>query len=203
MPEAFAASAAAAARMLLAPPDAALLGALAPAADEPLEIERARQDFYDFLCVPQSGCYIPPYAHVLARGERTAELWHFPPPRFDGGDALRPWYEAARFEPARLKADPLIAGPNRPFDHAGFVLAFLAALLSAAADEPAGAAVVSDFLAEHGGAWIDLFAELLGLSESPYITLLGQGLAELVADLRAAFPPQREVRVVPAEAAVS
>ena len=65
--------AAAAARLLLAPPDPALLAALAPLAEAPLDAERARQDFYDFLCVPQSGCYIPPYAHVLARGEWNGE----------------------------------------------------------------------------------------------------------------------------------
>ena len=86
--------------MLLAPPDPALLAALAPVAEAPLDLERARQDFYDFLCVPQSGCYIPPYAHVLARGEANGEYWHFPPPRFDGGDALRRWYDAAGFDPA-------------------------------------------------------------------------------------------------------
>ncbi|MDA8051154.1 MAG: hypothetical protein M0002_14330 [Rhodospirillales bacterium] len=204
MPEVtLAARAGAAARMLLAPPDAALLAALAPAAGTPLELERARQDFYDFLCVPQSGCYIPPYAHVLGRGERLEEFWHFPPPRYDGGDVLRPWYDAVGFDPATLGADPLIAGPNRPLDHAGFVLAFLAGLLEAAAGEPAGPAAVRGFLAGYFGGWIDLLAELLTLSESRYIGLVGEGLAEFAADVRDAFPEPEEVSGASAEEAVS
>ncbi len=183
------ARAAAAARMLLAPPDPALLAALAPVADGPLDLERARQDFYDYLCVPQSGCYLPPYAHVLARGEGHGEYWHFPPPHFDGGDAMRFWYDAAGFDPAALDADPLIAGANRPLDHAGFVLAFLAVLLKEAADEPVAPALVRDFVEDGLGPWADLLAELLGLSESPYLVLLGAGLRELLDDLRAEFPP--------------
>lgn len=185
--------AAAAARMLLAPPDATLLAALAPASEVPLDLERARQDFYDFLCVAQSGCYVPPYAHVLARGEWNGEYWHFPPPRFDGGDELRLWYDAAGFDPARLDADPLIAGPNRPLDHAGFVLAFLAEMLEQGFREPEGAALVQDFVTERLGPWADLLAELLAISGSPYISLLGSGLHELMVDVRSAFAPTEEV----------
>lgn len=184
--------AAAAARLLLAPPDPTLLAALAPLAEAPLDAERSRQDFYDFLCVTQSGCYIPPYAHVLARGEWNGEYWHFPPPHYDGGDALRGWYDAAGFDPATLDADPLIAGANRPLDHAGFVLAFLAGLLEQARAEPAGAIVVRGFVAEHLGPWVDLLAELLAVSGSPYITLLGGGLHGLVVEVRAQFAPVEE-----------
>jgi Nitrate reductase delta subunit len=190
-----AAEAAAAARMLLAPPDGVLLAALAPAMRAPLEAEEARQDFYDFLCVPQSGRYIPPYAHVLSRGEREAEFWQFPPPRFDGGDGLRVWYQAFGFDPARLAADPLIAGPNRPLDHAGFILAYLSCLLEAARAEPLGPAVLRGFLESHFGSWFDLLAELLGVSGSPYLMLLGGGLAEFAFDLRAAFALESEERV--------
>ena len=179
--------AAAAAWLLLAPPDPALLAALTPLAEAPLDAERSRQDFYDFLCVTQSGCYIPPYAHVLARGEWNGEYWHFPPPHYDGGDTLRRWYEAAEFDPASLQADPLITGANRPLDHAGFVLAFLAGLLEQARAEPTGAIVVRGFVAEHLGPWVDLLSELLAVSGSPYITLLGRGLHELLAEVRAGF----------------
>ncbi len=193
-----AAHAAVLARMLLAPPDAPELAALAPAAGVPLDAERARQDFYDFLCVPQSGCYIPPYAHVLARGEWNGEYWHFPPPRFDGGDGLRRWYDAGGFDPVQLDADPLIAGPNRPLDHAGFVCAFLASLLESAASEPDGPILVRSFLAEHADGWIDLLAQLLTLSDSPYLMLVGEGLAELAEELRSAFPAAE-----PADAAAS
>lgn len=183
----------AAARMLLVPPDAPLLSVLAEGADLPLDLDHARQDFYDFFCVPQSGCYIPSYAHVLSRGQRNDEYWHFPPPRFDGGDGLQTWYEMAGFDPAQLDIDPLLAGPNRPLDYAGFVLAFLAGLLEQADREPAGAPVVQGFISEHLGAWIDLLAQLLAVSGSPYVSLLGEELAELVSDVRARFPVMEEV----------
>lgn len=176
--------AAAAAHLLLVPPDQATLAALAPAAEEVLDGEAARQDFYDYLCVPQSGCYIPLYAHVLARGEWSGEYWHFPPPRFDGGDALRIWYDAAGFDPAALPADPLLGGENRPLDHAGTVLAFLAGLIEQAHATPEHADVVRDFVVEHVDGWADLFAELLMAAASPYIALLGSGLHEFLVELR-------------------
>ncbi len=189
MPEAgLAERTAAAARMLLAPPDPALLAALAGAAEAPVEEEQARQDFYDFLCVLQSGCYVPPYVHVLARAERKGEYWHFPPPRFDGGDGLRLWYDAGGFDPASLAADPLIAGANRPLDHLGFVLAFLARLLADAERQPEARPLAATFIAQTLGPGTDLFADLLAGSESPYASLLGRGLAELLGDLRAEFP---------------
>ncbi len=184
--------AAAAARMLLAPPDQALIDAVARVVPAPLEVEAARQDFRDFLCVPQSGHYIPPYAHVLSRGKQQAEFWQFPPSRLDGGDALRPWYEAFGFNPRLLAVDALIAGPDRPLDHAGVILAYLACLIAAARAEPLGPAVLRGFLRAHFGSWFDLLAELLRASGSPYLTLLGGGLAEFAFDLRAAFPPQGE-----------
>ena len=193
------ARAAAAARMLLAPPDPALLEALKPVADGPLDLEQARQHFYDFLCVPQSGCYIPPYAHVLARGERHGDYWHFPPPRFDGGDAFRTWYDAAGFDPRTLDLDPLIAGANRPLDHAGFVLAFLAGLLDQAEQQPSAARLMSGFIADNLGPWAHLLADLLALSGSPYIILLGAGLRELLADLRAEFPSETAPAAEPVE----
>jgi hypothetical protein len=190
MPEPpLAARAAAAAHMLLAPPDAVLLAALASAAEGALEQERATQDFYDFLCVPQSGCYIPAYPHVLSRGTWNGEYWNFPAPRHYGGDALRPLYAAAGFDPAALDADPLIAGGNRPLDYAGFVLAFLSGLLDTASDEPSGAMIVRDFIVEQFGGWIDLLAELLRVSGSPYLSLVGEGIRELTDELRADFVP--------------
>ena len=91
--------------------------------------DQARQDFYDVLCVPQSGRYIPPYAHVLACGKvRNGDWWHFPPARFDGGDSLAGWYAVIGFDPMTIEADPMLRGPHRPLDQVGFVLAYLAAL---------------------------------------------------------------------------
>lgn len=116
---------AAAATLLLRPPDATVLAALAESNGVALEMEKARQDFYDVLCVPQSGRYIPPYAHVLLQGRsRENDWWYFPAPRYDGGDALASWYEAAGFSPRPHDIDPMLRGPHRPLDNAGLIIAF-------------------------------------------------------------------------------
>lgn len=106
---------AAGAALLLRPPQAVALTALCESRGIELDPVRARQDFYDALCVPQSGRYIPPYAHVLAQARvRDGGWWYFPPPRFDGGDVLAPWYQAVGFDPMQLDVDPMVKGPHRP-----------------------------------------------------------------------------------------
>ena len=175
-------------RLLLHPPDARVLGALAPLTRGPLDLQRARQDFYDYLCVPQSGCFLPPYAHVLGRAEETEEFWHFPSARFDGGDALLPWYDAAGFNPAELEADPILSASNRPLDHVGVLLAFLSLLLQASKDSDADREVLADFVAEHIEPWGDLFVRLLRQADSAYISLVGEALGDFLPMLRATHP---------------
>lgn len=75
---------------------------------------------------------------------------------------------------------------------------FLPAYSSPAASEPDGPILVRSFLAEHADGWIDLLAQLLTLSDSPYLMLVGEGLAELAEELRSAFPAAE-----PADAAAS
>ncbi len=177
-------------RLLLQPPDARVLGALAPVTHGPLDLQRARQDFYDFLCIPQSGCFLPPYAHVLSRAEETEEFWHFPAARFDGGDALLPWYDAAGFNPAELDADPILSASNRPLDHVGVLLAFLSLLLQASKDSDADREVLADFIAEHIEPWADLFVRLLTQADCAYISLVGEALGDFLTILRATHPPR-------------
>ncbi len=184
---------AAAAALLLRPPDASVLTALAESSGINLDLGPARQDFYDVLCVPQSGRYIPSYAHVLAQGRvRDGGWWHFPPPRFDGGDALAPWYEAVGFEPMRLNVDPMLKGPHRPLDQAGFMLAYLAGLVaSRETDKTDGAtayAIIAAFLAEHVGAWLERFCELLGGSGSRYLQAVGEAVEEVAQAVRSCYP---------------
>jgi hypothetical protein len=181
--------AATAARLLLNPPDQATLSAMESTAGGKLDLAQSRQDFYDHLCIAQSGCFLPPIAHVLAQARQTEAYWHFGVPRYDGGDALAPWYDAAGFEPSDLPADPFLAGPNRPLDHVGVLLAFLAALLNAAHDDEADHALISEFLGEHIEPWADTFVQLLSCSASPYIALLGSMLDDLFASVREVFPP--------------
>ncbi len=184
---------AAAAALALRPPDATTLDALAESGGGALDPDQARQDFYDALCVPQSGRYIPPYAHVLARGAvRQGGQWRFPPPRFDGGDALAPWYAAIGFDPMRLDADPMLRGAHRPLDQIGFLLAYLAALAAAseagAVDGGAAGSFVSAFLAENFSAWPDRFRELLGGAGSAYLRAVAEAIEEALLAARERYP---------------
>jgi len=176
-------------RLLLQPPDARMLAALAPLTHAPLDLRQAQQDFYDFLCTLQSGCFLPPYAHVLTQAEETEEFWHFPPARYDGGDALLPWYDAAGFNPLELQAAPMLTTSNRPLDHVGVLLAFLALLLDASKDSEVDRQVLADFITEHIQPWADVFAHLLTQAGSAYISLVGEALGDFFAALRTTHPP--------------
>lgn len=177
-------------RLLLQAPDARILAALAPLARAPLDPRQAQQDFYDFLCILQSGCFLPPYAHVLSQAEETEEFWHFPAARHDGGDALLPWYDAAGFNPLELPAAPMLTSANRPLDHVGVLLAFLALLLDASGDSDLDRQVLADFITEHIQPWADVFAHLLTQAESAYISLVGEALEDFFTALRATHPPR-------------
>lgn len=184
---------AAAAALLLRPPKSAALAALAATSGADLDPDQARQDFYDVLCVPQSGRYVPPYAHALAAGTvRDGNWWHFPQPRFDGGDALASWYAAIGFEPIRLEADPMLRGPHRPLDQVGFVLAYLAALAEIAKRDPARREAVDSiagaFLDQNVGVWMDRFCDMLGGTRSPYLEAVAGALEEAIEFARERYP---------------
>jgi hypothetical protein len=179
----------AASRLLLNAPNARELDALREQTGQVLELARARQDFYDFLCVPQSGCFLPPYAHVLAAARETDEFWHFPQARFDGGDILMPWYDAVAFHPAQLQADPMLGAANRPLDHVGVTLAFLALLLNSASHDEADREVIGEFISLHVQPWSEVFVRLLTQSGSGYLFLVGEAIGDLMEALRAAHPP--------------
>lgn len=181
--------ASAASYLLLNAPDGRLLEALRATSGRPLDLARARQDFYDFLCIPHSGCFLPPFGHVLAEAHETDDYWHFPSPRYDGGDGVLPWYDAAGFEPSALPADPMLSAANRPLDHVGVLLAFLATLLEAARDDEVDRDVVREYLGEHIQSWADTFVRLLSQASSDYVALLGETMGDLFDVVRDAYPP--------------
>ena len=184
---------AAVAAMLLRPPSAEVLAAFAASGGSEIEAARARQDFYDVLCVPQSGRHISPYAHVLSQGHLLDDAcWNFPPPRYDGGDALAEWYEAVGFDPLRLDADPMLRGPHRALDQVGFIFAYLAGLVASEEagqpDSAAASGVIGVFLDTHLGEWIDRFCTLLGDCGSPYLHAVAGALADCTEMARARYP---------------
>lgn len=187
---------AAAAALVLQPPESKTLAALAESDAISVDLERARQDFYDVLCVPLSGRYIPPYAHVLKQGETKddGQWWYFPPPRFDGGDGLAPWYESVDFDPQRLEADVMLRGPHRPLDNVGYILAYVAGLVASAgrasADHDDTEAAIAAFVVEHLGPWVDRFCELLAGSDSAYLEAVAGAVSEAIVALRERYPAQ-------------
>lgn len=184
-----AADTAALARFFLGPPDGAVAASWLEAAGAPLDLTRARQDYYDYFCIPQSGCFIPPYAHVLGRSEEFEDYWHFPPPRHDGGDVLLPWYDVAGFDPLEAVLDPMLKGANQPSDHIGFILAFLASLLAladATSDRDRG--VVAEFLAEHVLPWARFLPQLLLKADSAYVRGLGSALRDWIDGMLEVYP---------------
>lgn len=183
----------AASYLLLNPPDDQILVVLEAQAGKLLD--HARQDFYDFLCIPQSGCFLPPYAHVLTQVQEIEDYCHFPKPKYDGGDALLTWYDAAGFDTTLLPADPILAAVNRPLDHVGVLLAFLALLLDATQDSEVDHRVLGEFLGEHIQPWSETFVNLLTQAESPYIVLLGETLRDLFDEVRSAYPPLLPARL--------
>ena len=160
-----------------------------PMAQGKLDLTQSRQDFCDQLCIAQSGYFLPPIAHVLREARQAEAYWHFGVPRYDGGDALAFWYDGAGFEPCTVPADPILAGANRPLDHVGVLLAFLAALLDAADGDDTDRTVIGEFLGAHIEPWADIFAHLLSCSDSPYTALLGSMLGDLFLAMGDAFPP--------------
>lgn len=198
---------AAAAALLLRPPDACAISALVECSDGLVSLDEARQDFYDVLCVPQSGRYIPPYAHVLAQGRvRDGDWWNFPPPRYDGGDALAPWYDAVGFDPMLLDVDPMLRGPHRPLDQVGFLIVYLSGLVATREDEDADSAadgVIAAFMAEHLGPWLDRFCELVRGSGSVYLRAVADATDEAVQAARSFFPPATPSLIAAAHASSS
>ncbi len=193
---------AAAAAMLLRPPAAGVLDALAASGGSGIEPARARQDFYDVLCVPQSGRYISPYAHVLSQGRLWGgNCWNFPPPRYDGGDDLAEWYEAVGFDPMQIDADPMLRGPHRALDQVGFILAYLAGLVASEEagqpDSNAANGVISVFLDTHLGEWIERFTTLLSDCDSPYLHAVAGAVEDCMEMVRTRYP------ILPTESSVA
>ncbi len=180
----------AAAALLLQPPDERTLSILQSAAGTRLDPGEARQDFYDTFCIPQSGRYIPPYRHVLLRARELSDYWHFPPPRYNGGDGLIPWYETIGFDVSRLNTDVLLTGPNRPLDHLGYLLAFLSAVARSSDENAELSELGSTFVAEFLGEWSRLYVSLLSRADSVYLHLVADALNEALDKVNEYFPPQ-------------
>lgn len=181
-----------AAGLLLRPPQRETIAVLVKSGGRDVPLDVARQDYYDVLCMPRSGRYVPPYAHVLRHGRTEGDdLWHFPPPRFDGGDALLPWYEAVGFDPADLDVDPMLKGACRPLDHVGLILAYLSGMVASCdagqIDSANGHAVVVAFLSDYFGEWVHLFCDLLAGSGGVFVEAVGEAVREAVLAVEARF----------------
>ena len=179
----------AAAALLLQPPDERILNVLQATSGERLDPGVARQDFYDVLCIPQSGRYLPPYRHVVLHARDMKDYWYFPPPRYTGGDGLIPWYDTIGFNVSQLNVDVLLAGPNRPLDHLGYILAFLSAVALSSDENAELSELGSAFADEFLGEWPRLYVSLLARADSVYLHLVADALNEALDRVKEYFPP--------------
>lgn len=127
----------AAAALLLQEPDDRIAALVEEWAGKPVPPPAVlRQDFYDVMCIPQSGRFVPPYAHVLRAARQEGKMWFFPPPRHDGGQEVEARYARLGFDRTRLAVAAPLAAPHLPGDHLGFMFAFSAHVLKLATRVP-------------------------------------------------------------------
>lgn len=191
MHEGAASQIAAAAALLLRAPDERTVGLLAGGPADAEAVAAARQDYWDVLCIPQSGRFVPPYEHVLRNAYRRDQFWFFPPARYDGGDGVASVYAAFGFEPRKLDIEPVWAVAHLPADHIGFMLAFVAWALGALERMPAGEearvraqaqaqAELARFVAGHLGKWTTLYADLLADRGGAFLGQVSRAVREAV-----------------------
>ena len=181
--------AATAGSLLLNEPDAVLRDRLQRAGYDGDSERQLRQLFWDRLGIPQSGLYLPPYAHVFRKRQLIDGVWHFPPARHDGGVAVESVYHTVGFQQHKVPASPLCHGTNIPGDHLGFMLVFVGLALQGmvAADEarPDLNGVIRSFIDQHLGDWVDAFCELLPLTDTGgYLEALADATREAIVLLR-------------------
>ncbi len=175
--------------LLLVAPDAATLQALNLDA---AKLQACRQEFYDRLCIPQSGVYLPAYQQVFHRASCNQDgIWHFPPPDYRGGRGVEMMYEQFGFDHHSLPVDPFFQGPQVPGDHLGLMLIFLGWVWDAPREDPLARKKLSLFVSKFLGDWVDRYLELLPAGRSsPYLDAITQALSEVVAKVRESLAPE-------------
>ncbi len=182
---------AAAAALLLRAPDERTVGLLAGGPVDAEALAAARQDYWDVLCIPQSGRFVPPYEHVIRNAHREGRLWFFPPARYDGGDAVARVFTQFGFRPWQLDVEPVWAAPHLPADHLGFMLAFVAQMLGAleqACDTEARSANARElerFVRLHLGQWTAVYADLVADRGGIFLDGVSKAVREAVVLARA------------------
>lgn len=179
-----------AAALLLRPPDEQSLSVLETVTGERLSLAIARQDFYDTLCIAQSGRYIPPYRHVLLRAKEVEDYWYFPAPRYNGGDDLASWYESIGFDISSLNTDKLLQGPVQPLDHVGYLVSFLSNLVRLSDEDERLSALGSSFVETILGEWTRLYVWLLSNAGSDYLHFVADAINEALDLVIEGFPSQ-------------
>lgn len=175
---------------MLRPPDEQSLSVLETVTGERLSLAIARQDFYDTLCIAQSGRYIPPYRHVLLRAKEVEDYWYFPAPRYNGGDDLASWYESIGFDISSLNTDKLLQGPVQPLDHVGYLVSFLSNLVRLSDEDERLSALGSSFVETILGEWTRLYVWLLSNAGSDYLHFVADAINEALDLVIEGFPSQ-------------
>jgi len=169
--------------LLLQAPDTDTLQALDLNA---ANLEEYRQAFYDRLCIPQSGIYLPAYQQVFRNASQDQDgVWHFPPPDYRGGRGVEMMYEQFGFEHHGLPVDPFFQGPQVPGDHLGLMLIFLGWVWDAPREDLVAGKKLSLFVGKFLGDWVDRYLVLLPAGQSsPYLDAIARSLGEAIDAVR-------------------
>ncbi|RMD62832.1 MAG: hypothetical protein D6826_06415 [Alphaproteobacteria bacterium] len=195
MPEPIAAEIRAAAALLLRAPDEQVVTILSEGEEPgPQALAAARQDYFEVICIPQSGRFVPPYEHVVRAARRDGEMWFFPPARYDGGDVVAHIFRNFGFERRALDVEPLWAPPHLPADHLGFMLAFVAWGLDGLAKvDDVVHATWSDelawFVEQHLDGWTEIYADLLADRGGTYLGAVADAVWTSVELVRETLAP--------------
>ncbi len=171
--------------LLLTEPDEKLCAMLRQVGCE-LSLKQIRQRFYDRLCMPQSGWYLPPYEQVFKKRYRVDNIWHFPAAHYDQAVQVESIYARYAFRHEQLCVHPLLRGVY-PGDHLGFMLVFAGSLLQHPLEDEDWERLRPDlygFAQAHLNDWLEDFCDLLPVGDdSGYLTAVADALREAMTSL--------------------
>ena len=150
-----------------------------------LSLKQLRQRFYDRLCMPQSGWYLPPYEQVFKKRYRVENVWHFPAAQYDQAVQVENIYAHYAFRHDLLCVHPLLRGVH-PGDHLGFMLVFVGSLLNQSLQGEDWAGLrpeLNGFVQAHLD-WLKDFCALLPVGDdSGYLAAVADALREAMTSL--------------------
>jgi len=143
-----------------------------------IDLEQARQQFYDRMLIPYSAIYIPPFKQVYKKMALDDSIVHFPKPDWQEDKEIANWFRRYGFSIQKLEKDSVLAQANIACDHLGFMLSFCAYLLHCRTTENETKNDLKNFVTIHLGIWVDQYLNLQQLESQYHYPVWVAGLVE-------------------------